>query len=433
MAAGLWLCVSPAALAQQGGTTRYVYDSNGRLHAVVAPSGEAVVYDYDAAGNLKAVRRLAADALEVFAFSPHEGSAGDHVELIGSGFGQGVSGVTFNGVAARVVEVGGGRLVAEVPDGATTGPIGVTTPGGSTTTTAEPFTILARIRVTPSPARVLPQDLVQFKALVTSLEGDRGVVWSVNGVVGGNAAVGTITPSGVYTAPAQQPFVIVVRATSVADPELFGEAEVLLRLSVQTVGAPLVSVSRSTVPNSRAFSAPVSVRRGDPLGLNTPASPGVSVRYGSLTPADRAFAPHVSVRRGSITGAAVETAAPVSVRNGGDPGRDRTTSPFVSVNTGPHVAAVAPASVRRGTTVTLTLTGANLEGATALRFLNDAGNLDTTITVAGLTVSADGKTLTATLTVSATAAAGRRLVSVTTPAGVTTRADIGVNVIQITL
>ena len=53
--------------AQQGWTTSYVYDDNGRLHAVISPSGEAVVYEYDAAGNITSIRRLAG-------FSAAEGS-----------------------------------------------------------------------------------------------------------------------------------------------------------------------------------------------------------------------------------------------------------------------------------------------------------------------------------------------------------------------
>jgi hypothetical protein len=139
------------------------------------------------------------------------------------------------------------------------------------------------------------------------------------------------------------------------------------------------------------------------------------------------------VRRGSITGQTVETTAPVSVRNGGDPGRDRTTSVFVSVNTGPHVAAVTPAEVRRGNTFTLTLIGLNLDGATAVRFINESGALDAGITVTDVSVSPDGTTLTATVTVSPTAAAGRRFVSVTTPLGVTLREDLGFNAIKINL
>jgi YD repeat-containing protein len=100
-AAGLGLCVSFSASAQQGGTTRYVYDDNGRLHAVIAPSGEAVVYEYDATGNITAVRRVAADALAVFAFTPHAGIYGDRVTFIGSGFGRAAGRVVPRTSSAR--------------------------------------------------------------------------------------------------------------------------------------------------------------------------------------------------------------------------------------------------------------------------------------------------------------------------------------------
>jgi YD repeat-containing protein len=56
--------------AQQGTTTTYVYDANGRLHAVIAATGEAVVYEYDSAGNITAIRRLPASALAILSFSP---------------------------------------------------------------------------------------------------------------------------------------------------------------------------------------------------------------------------------------------------------------------------------------------------------------------------------------------------------------------------
>src|SRR6266852_3631004 len=77
--------LSSSTPAQQGGTTTYVYDDNGRLHAVIAPSGEAVVYEYDAAGNITEIRRLAADSLSILSFSPHEGLPGDPVTFTGTG------------------------------------------------------------------------------------------------------------------------------------------------------------------------------------------------------------------------------------------------------------------------------------------------------------------------------------------------------------
>lgn len=96
----LLLLMAFAVNAQQGNTTRYVYDNNGRLRAVLAPSGEAAVYDYDPAGNLTAIRRLAAGACEALEFTPQQGTPGALVTIYGVGFGGQVSGVSFNGVAA---------------------------------------------------------------------------------------------------------------------------------------------------------------------------------------------------------------------------------------------------------------------------------------------------------------------------------------------
>jgi hypothetical protein len=56
---------------------------------------------------------------------------------------------------------------------------------------------------------------VQFSASVTGTS-NTGVTWSVNGVAGGNSSVGTITASGLYTAPTQ-PGSYTITATSVAD------------------------------------------------------------------------------------------------------------------------------------------------------------------------------------------------------------------------
>src|SRR5215210_2358081 len=129
-----FFCVAAPRGARAQGTTAYVYDDNGRLHAVVSPAGEAAVYEYDAAGNFTAVRRLTANDLELLSFSPREGVPGDLVTFVGVGFGAGVNAVLFNGTAARVVGVTLPTVVAEVPQGATSGPVTIVTPRGSVTT-----------------------------------------------------------------------------------------------------------------------------------------------------------------------------------------------------------------------------------------------------------------------------------------------------------
>ena len=60
------------------------------------------------------------------------------------------------------------------------------------------------VTVTPATSSVRAGDTQQFTAKVSGTM-DQTVVWSVNGVVGGNATDGKISTSGVYTAPAALP------------------------------------------------------------------------------------------------------------------------------------------------------------------------------------------------------------------------------------
>ena len=57
-----------------------------------------------------------------------------------------------------------------------------------------------------------------------------GVTWSVNGMAGGNATVGTITTGGLYTAPASVPTqnVVTVKATSTPSG-IFGSSAVTIQ------------------------------------------------------------------------------------------------------------------------------------------------------------------------------------------------------------
>jgi hypothetical protein len=90
----------------------------------------------------------AAAAPTVASFLPVSGPVGTSVTITGTGF-TGATAVTFNGVAASSYTVGSATsITAQVPAGATTGPIAVTTPNG-TGASALPLT------VTPSPTPTL--------------------------------------------------------------------------------------------------------------------------------------------------------------------------------------------------------------------------------------------------------------------------------------
>ncbi len=83
----------------------------------------------------------------------------------------------------------------------------------------------------------------------------------------------------------------------------------------------------------------------------------------------------------------------------------------------PVVTGVSPASAVHGTTIAaFTVTGSNLFGATRVAFLRE-GVPDPAITATALTVSPDGRQLTAAVDLAATAALGPRTVTVTTPGG----------------
>ena len=74
------------------------------------------------------------------------------------------------------------------------------------------------LTVSPTTTMLAPLGTRQFTATVEGTN-NTAVTWSVNGVVGGNSSVGTITTAGLYTAPLS-PGSYTVTATSVALPNL---------------------------------------------------------------------------------------------------------------------------------------------------------------------------------------------------------------------
>ena len=104
------------------------------------------------------------------------------------------------------------------------------------------------VTVTISPTSVSLQlgQRQQFSAAVSGTA-NTAVNWLVNGAIGGNATVGTITSNGLYTAPSSAPTgSVTVTARNVYDPASSANASVAI---IQPV-AHQVSLSWSTSPST---------------------------------------------------------------------------------------------------------------------------------------------------------------------------------------
>jgi uncharacterized protein (DUF1800 family) len=94
------------------------------------------------------------------------------------------------------------------------------------------------VMVTPATANVRAGDTQQFSASIKNVM-DQSVTWSVNGTPGGDATVGKISATGVYTAPTAlpNPASVSIEATSVSDKTLSGNSMISLENPVPTVTA----------------------------------------------------------------------------------------------------------------------------------------------------------------------------------------------------
>jgi hypothetical protein len=88
--------------------------------------------------------------------------------------------------------------------------------------------------------------------------------------------------------------------------------------------------------------------------------------------------------------------------------------------------------VARGSTVNVTLGGANFGGATTVRLFNADGSAASDITASIVNIDGGGNSLNATLSVSPFASEGRKVIVLTTPKGHSVLGDVTVNIIRIT-
>jgi hypothetical protein len=115
-----------------------------------------------------------------------------------------------------------------------------TYPSGSAIVTIMTPPVNATVSVAPVGSTTPVGTTVQYTATVTGTT-NTAVTWSVNGVAGGSSSVGTITASGLYTAPAALPNPTTVAITATSQANTADVASTTLTLTSSNVAPLFVS------------------------------------------------------------------------------------------------------------------------------------------------------------------------------------------------
>ncbi len=234
--------------------------------------------------------------------------------------------------------------------------------GGGTSGTVSP---VISVRVTASVTSVAAGQQAQFTATVTGTT-NTSVTW----LVVGGAADGTISASGLYTAPAvvPNPAVVTVTATSQADPTKSGSGSITVTGTASNITV-VVSPSTPTVPNfgRQQFNAAVSGTSNTAVNWSVNGTPGGSLQFGFISSSGVYFAP-----------------GGVPTKSNGSGGVTTTTL---------TVTAVSQASASASGSTTVTLMPANQGAQTVPVNLGTSGGNANDSSTSGNTTTCCGGTL----------------------------------------
>ncbi len=169
------------------------------------------------------------------------------------------------------------------------------------------------VTITPTSSAVSLGATRQFAATVAN-SSNMAVTWTVNGITGGNSTVGTVSASGLYAAPAAlpTPATVTVRATSVASPSAYADAQVTL-----SAGPPVtvtVSPTAATVStgNTQAFAATVTNSANTAVTWSVNGVAGGNSTVGTIGSSGLYTAPAVAPSPSIVTITAASLASPTA-------------------------------------------------------------------------------------------------------------------------
>jgi uncharacterized repeat protein (TIGR01451 family) len=324
---------------------------------VPAGAGNGPITVITSAGTNVSTNDFLASSLPTIAsFSPTVASIGSTVNIFGGNFFSGAK-VKFGSVTAGSVSiVSTTEITATVPSGVVTGPITVTTSDGSATTTSNFLTGSGPIITGFSPAMGAVNSSVSINGLnlssvtVVTFNGVREYLAGYSGDTNlqvdltNNPGTG---PIKVTTATAS--FITSTNFTNTSAP-------------LVTDFNPVVGPAGTTVTiNGINFTGTPTVKFGSTLAASTLTGEGTQISATVPNISAGVYAIEVTTGSGSFT----------------------TSSNFLLTGAGPVIASFTPTNGVRGTTVTLT--GANLDSVTSVKFNGVAASYQSGVSINELT------------------------------------------------
>jgi hypothetical protein len=362
----------------------------------------------------------------ISSFTPTTGPAGTSVDIVGANF-TGATSVTFNGVAANFTLDSDSEIHAIVPDSATTGPISITSPNGTATTTS-PFGVPPTITsFTPAcaPAGGTVDIVGSHFTGATSVTftsawyGNEPATFTVvsdsevQAIVPSAASFGPIvvgTPGGAtttsspFTGPCDSPPLVnsltpnsgpVGTSIDIGGHYFTGATSVKFNGTAAVFTVDSDSEMHATVP-SGATTGPVSVTtlNGTTWNLSFTVTPPPPPTITSFTPMSGPAGTSVDIRGTNLTGATSvkfngavasytvnssteitapvptgATTGPISVTT---PGGTAASSSSFTVPSPPMIGSFTPARGAVGTSVSIT--GSGFGGTTSVKFNGTAAS-----------------------------------------------------------
>lgn len=190
--------------------------------------------------------------------------------------------------------------------------------GGGSSSSSSSTTVA--VTISPTTASIAGGATQQFTATVTGST-NTSVTWGVNGEAGGDAIIGTVSTTGLYTAPTKLPSstTVTVTATSVADTTKAAPAVVTLTaptvtISIAPTSAPVpaggtqqFTPTVTSTDNDTAVTWSVSGCAAVPANCGTVDSKGLYTA--PLSPPNEA----ITVTATSVADAAFTASAPITV------------------------------------------------------------------------------------------------------------------------